>query len=139
MSNLIAPAALPDGSRVWMAPETMDFTRRLEELDPRLALVQDEAGAWSIWRVPEDGSDPVMICRSKPGAKLAPEVIERLRQRDTRAGHDPAAEMIRNNDRVVKETRDREDEARFLALDAVLSKAWRGRVPTTDEGFEAQL
>lgn len=87
----------------------------------------------------EDGSDPLMICRSKPGAKLGPELIERLRARDTRAGHDPAAEMIRNNDRVAEEIREREVEARFLALDAMLSKAWKGRVPSTDEGFEAHL
>jgi hypothetical protein len=133
VSGLIAPSSLPDGSRVWMAPETKDFVDRLEALDPRLALVQNPGESWSIWRVPEDGSPPVHVMRSKPGAKLCPEVIEMLRRRDTRAGHDPVEEIIRHNELAAKRAADAEEEAMFLALDKMLSKAWRGRVPTNVE------
>ena len=122
-----------------MAPETRDFTERLEALDPRLALVQNADTSWSIFRVPEDGSQPRMICRSKPGAKLSPEVIHRLQMRDTRHGHDPMEEIIKHNERRSKELEDQRVEARFLALDKMLSKSWRGRVPSTEEGFETML
>lgn len=137
--SLIAPADLPDGSRVWLAPETRDFVQRLEALDPRLCLVSNPDGGWSIWRQPEDGSPARHIMRSKPGAKLAPEVVERLRARDTRAGHDPVAEMIKANDKAIKDRIDKNVEERFLAIDRMLSKSWRGRVPQTDEGFEGML
>lgn len=139
MSGLIAPNSLPDGTRVWMAPETRDFTERLEALDPRLALVQNADSSWAIFRVPEDGSGAVCICRSKPGAKLSPEVIERLRRRDTRNGHDPVEEIIKHNERIQKDLADKEIEAKFVAIDNMLSKAWRGRVPQTAEGFESML
>jgi hypothetical protein len=137
--SLIAPMNLPNGSRTWVAPEVQDFVKRLEALDPRLALVQNENGSWSIYRVPEDGSEPRHIMRSTPGAKLDPQVIERLRARDTRAGHDPVEEMIKANDKAMKDRQDRTVEERFLAIDRMLSKAWRGRVPQTDEGFETML
>ena len=137
--NLIAPADLPDGSRVWLAPETRDFIRQLEELDPRLALVQNADSSWSIFRVPEDGSEPRCICRSRPGAKLAPEVIHRLRMRDTRSGHDPIEEIIKANERHAKHLADAEVEAKFNAIDRMLSKSWKGRVPVTAEGFETML
>lgn len=137
--DLVAPASLPDGSRVWMAPETRDFVQRLEALDPRLALVQNADTSWSIFRVPEDGSHAVCVCRSRPGAKLSPEVIDRLRRRDTRGGHDPMGEIIRHNNRVQKNLADKEVEAKFLAIDNMLSKSWRGRVPETAEGFETML
>lgn len=139
MSDLIAPSNLPDGSRVWLAPEVRDFVQRLEALDPRLALVSNPDGGWSIFRVPEDGSDPRCIVRSKPGAKLDPQVIERLRARDTRAGHDPVAEMIKANEKAQKDAEDRAVEAKMVFMDNLLSKAWKGRVPQTEEGFEAAL
>lgn len=139
MSEFIAPTDLPDGSRAWVAPEVIDFTRRLEALDPRLALVKEPDGAWSIYRVPEDGSKARHIMRSKPGAKLDPHIVERLRQRDTRSGHDPVAEVIRHNDLAEKHRIDEAVEAKMIVLDKVLSKAWKGRVPDTEEGFGAML
>lgn len=137
--SLIAPMNLPNGSRTWVAPEVQDFVKRLEALDPRLALVANADESWTIYRVPEDGSDPRAIVRSKPGAKLDPQVIEMLRRRDTRAGHDPVEEMIRANDKALKDRQDRNVEERFLAIDKMLSKSWKGRVPQTEEGFEAML
>lgn len=139
MSALIAPTDLPDGSRVWLAAETQDFARRLAELDPRLALVQNANGSWSIWRVPEDGTKPRHIMRSKPGAKLDPQVIEMLRRRDTRSGHDPIEEIIKHNEKLLKDKREKNIEDRFVALDTMMSKAWKGRVPATAEGFETML
>ncbi len=139
MSGLIAPTELPSGSRAWVAPEVRDFTDRLAALDPRLALVQNADTGWSIFRVPENGSDPVCIVRSKPGAKLSPEIIETLRQRDTRHGHTPMEEIIRHNAKVQKNAEEREIESKFVAIDNMLSKSWRGRVPATVEGFETML
>lgn len=133
-ADLIAPHALPGGSRVWLAPETRDFIQRLEELDPRLALVKNADGTWAILRVPEDGTGPVCVMRSKtPNAKLCPDVIEMLRARDTRRGHDPVEEIIRHNNKVQKDAEDKAVEQRFLALDKMLSKSWRGRVASNVE------
>ena len=137
--SLIAPLTLPNGSRQWVAGETQDFTARLAALDPRLALIQNGNGSWSIMRVPEDGSEARLIMRSKPGAKLCPEVIEMLKSRDTRAGHDPVEEAIRHNDKIVKDAEDAAAEARFIAVDKMLSKAWKGRVPKTLEGIETMI
>jgi hypothetical protein len=125
---------------VWLAPEVRDYTQRLQALDPRLALVQDTNGIWSIWRTPEDGSDSVCIMRAKrPDAKLDPAVIEMLRMRDTRAGHDPVEEIIRHNDRVVKAADDAIEENTNIAFDKMMSRAWKGRVPQTAEGIEAAM
>ncbi len=130
---------LPSGSVVWTAPETKAFTQALEMLDPRLALTIDGSGRWSIFRVPEDGSKAVHIMRSKPGAKLSPGVIEMLRARDTRAGHDPIEEIIRHNNKVQKDADDKAEELINIGFDHMMSKAWKGRVPVTDEGIEAAI
>jgi hypothetical protein len=122
-----------------MAPETRDFIQRLEALDPRLALVQNGDRSWSIFRVPENGAPPVCICRSRPDAVLSPEIIHRLQMRDTRGGHAPMEEIIRHNAKVQKDAEDREIESKFLAIDRMLSKSWKGRVPVTTEGFETML
>lgn len=116
-----------------MAEETRDFTKRLEALDPRLALAIDEFGHWSIWRVPEDGSEERCIMRARTAdAKLCPEVIEMLRSRDTRHGHDPVEEMILHNAKVVKDAEDAADEYQEEAIDHMMRKAWSGhRIPET--------
>lgn len=130
---------LPSGQIVWAAPETKAFTEALEMLDPRLALTVDQAGRWSIFRVPEDGSHPRCIMRSKPGAKLSPAVIEMLRQRDTRAGHDPIEEIIRHNAKVQKDADDKAEELINVGFDHMMSKAWKGRVPQTAEAIEVAM
>jgi hypothetical protein len=122
-----------------VAPETKDFTAALEMLDPRLALVKNPNGSWSIYRHPENGAPPVHIMRSKPGAKLSPGVIAMLRSRDTRAGHDPIGEIIAHNDKVQKDATDKAVEQGFVAFDTMMSKAWSGIVPKTDEGIEAAI
>lgn len=138
--GITAPTTLPGGQRVWLAPEVRDFTDRLHRLDPRLALVQSPDGRWSIWRVPEDGSDAVCIMRAKSvSAKLCPEVVEMLRMRDTRAGHDPMEEIIQHNAKVVKDADDKIEETTNIAFDKMMSKAWKGRVPQTAEGIEAAM
>jgi hypothetical protein len=40
---------------------------------------------------------------------------------------------------MVKEAEDRAVEEKFVAFDTMLSKAWKGRVPVTAEGFETML
>lgn len=135
--DIIAPTRLPNGARVWLDGETRDFIRRLNELDPRLALVQHTDGSWSIWRVGEDGSE-WLIARSKPYARLDPGVIEILRQNDLRrdSGEKIADRMIDHNERLIRENKERGADALAEAVDKALSKSWHGRLPTKGEGIE---
>lgn len=131
--DLIAPTRLPNGSSVWLDSEVRDFIRRLHDLDPRLALVKNGDGSWSIWRVGEDGSEH-HIARSSPGAKLDQAVIEHLRQRDlTRRGTNPIEQMIANNLKREQEIEQHAEEALEEAMEKVISKSWRGHIPTNVE------
>lgn len=132
---MIAPFRLPTGKTVWLDLEVQSFVDRLKAYDDRLALIKDNpTGRWEIWRVGEDGKEH-FILRSKPGAKLdAAKVIGMLQAGDTRApGNDPIGRMIANNERVENEMEKKVEEATLEAMDKVLSKAWRGRIPTNVE------
>lgn len=137
---LTLPKRLPDGSYVWLDPETVDFAQRLSELDPRLALVRNADTSWSIWRLAEDGSE-VCVARSRPGALLDPEIITKLRENDTQArGYTDLAARLEKHNAQVEQDRIADDEELLLeSVDRVLSKSWRGRVPVTDVGIEAAL
>lgn len=134
MTTLVAPRTLPNGARTWLSPEVSEFSDRLRDIDPRLALVQHTDNSWSIWRVGESGEENV-ICRSKPGASLGPQVLQRLVEGDTRrrGGGDFVEKMIRHNDKVVKDAEDAEVESKFIAIDRMLSKAWKGHVASNIE------
>lgn len=137
---LSVPKHLPDGSTVWLDPETVDFATRLHELDPRLALVRNADTSWSIWRVAEDGSEHC-VARSKPGARLDQRVIDQLRRNDTRrrGGTRLAEAILRHNEKVEKDRIAADEELLLESIDRMLSKSWRGRVPVTDVGMETAL
>lgn len=131
MPTMMQPRNLPGGRRAWLDGEVADFVDAMMRLDDRLALVQTEDGRWEIWRCAEDGGE-VLICRSAPGARLGPAVLERLARGDTRQ-HDVIGRMQRENDLAEKHRQDAEEEAYNVAVDRLLSRVWRGRVPTNVE------
>lgn len=138
MSFLI-PHRLPSGEPAWLDLEVKEFTDRLTEFNPSLGLFKAKDGCWIIARVDEQG-EPHIIMKSKPGAKLGPHVIEKLAQGDTRRrDNNPVEDMIRHNERLQREREEQANEAIMEAFDKVLSKAWRGRMPLTDEGIERAL
>ncbi len=133
---LTAPHTLPGGQRVWLDGEVQEFIQRLAEFDPNMALYQDPDGSWLIARIAEDGSVHY-IMRSKPGARLGPHVIAKLIEGDTwRRGNNPVERMIRHNEKVVRDSEAEAEEATLVALDKMLSKSWRGRVPSNVEDIE---
>lgn len=134
--SMMIPTRLPAGSTAWVDLEVRDFTERLTELDDRLALVKEPGERWSIYRVPEDGSPAKHILRSKPGAKLGPHVIELLRRGDTRNGATPIEDIIRHNTLVEKHRQDAKEEAAAVAFDRLMSKVWRGHVPSNVEDLD---
>lgn len=114
-----------------------DFTDALTRYDERLALVQTNVGHWEIWRVAEDGTEYRVIRSKVPGAGLGPGVIEMLAQRDMqRQGAQQVEKLIQHNERVEKEAQDKYHEAAYLALDKMLSKSWRGHVPSNVEDLD---
>ncbi len=131
MSTMTQPRNLPNGKRVWLDGEVAEFVDHLTQLDPLLALIQCDDGRWEIWRVAEDGSEHI-ICRSQPGARLGPEVLQRLAAGDTRASN-PFDKVIRANELVEKHRQDDMIESTFLGVDRLLSKAWHGRVTSVIE------
>ncbi len=70
--------------------------------------------------------------RSKPGARLGPHVLEKLVAGDRRR-HDVVEQTVIHNERATKAAEDAEDEATMVAIDKMLSKSWRGRVPSNVE------
>lgn len=135
--DIIAPTRLPNGAKVWLDGETREFIKRLNELDPRLALVQFLDASWGIFRVGEDGSEH-LIAKSQPYAKLDAMVIERLRHGDTwkRGGSRAVEETIEANVRAADRLRDQAADTMAEAVEKALSKAWRGRLPRKGEGIE---
>lgn len=132
--SLYAPVNLPGGQQLWESTEVHEFVARLKELHPDLCLYRRQDGAWEIWEC-SPYHPPAYIMRSKPGAKLSPEVIERLRAHDVRY-NDVTERVIQNNDRVKREADERAADAIYNALDRMLSKSWRGRVPTNVEDVD---
>lgn len=131
--SLIAPHTLPGGQRAWLDAEVQEFTQRLTELDERLALYQDPDGSWLIARIAEDGSIHY-IMKSKPGARLGPHVLQKLVEGDTRRrGHQPVEAVIRANEATARRNQEEAEEKALEMLDNVLSKSWRGRIPTNVE------
>lgn len=128
---LTAPQTLPGGQRAWVDGEVAEFTQRLSEFNPNLALYQNPDGSWLIAEITEDGGVHYVM-RSKPGARLGPQVIEKLKQGDRRH-HDVVGRVIAYNDKVSRAAAEAEIEGKFVALDKMLSKAWRGRVPSNIE------
>jgi len=102
MPGVVAPTTLPNGAVAWLDDEVRQFTRDLHELSPRLALFREADKGWSIVEVCEDGR-PRLVCRSKPNAKLGPEVIAMLREHDirSRANQDIAQRVISHNEKIV--------------------------------------
>lgn len=100
--SLAIPTTLPGGQQAWLDSETVAFTEALRELSPNLALFREADRGWSIWEVCRDGK-PRMVCRSKPDAKLGPEVIQRLREHDShsRANGNVVERMIAHNDKLI--------------------------------------
>ena len=96
MPAMMQPRNLPGGRRAWLDGEVADFVDAMMRLDDRLALVQTEDGRWEIWRCAENGSESI-VCRSKPGARLSFQILEKLAQGDTRRV-DVVDRMIRQND-----------------------------------------
>jgi hypothetical protein len=128
---MMQPRTLPGGRRAWLDGEVADFVDAMMRLDDRLALVQTVDGRWEIWRCAEDGSEH-MVCRSPVGAKLTLSVLERLAQGDTRR-HDVVEKMIRQNDLAEKHRLDAQEEAHNVAVDRLLSRVWKGHVPSNVE------
>ena len=131
MNTMIQPRNLPGGRRAWLDPEVADFVDAMMRLDDRLALVQTEDGRWEIWRCAEDGGEH-MVCRSPIGARLSPEILHRLAQGDTRRV-DVVDRMIRQNELAEKHRLDAQEEAHNVAVDRLLSRVWKGHVPTNVE------
>lgn len=136
---MLAPRTLPDGSRAWVDSHVKDFTDALTAYDDRLALVQNQRNhTWEIWRVAEDGSEYIVM-RSKPGrdAQLGPGVIQHLADRDARRHGTSLVEgLIKHNEKAEDDARARYEESAFLALDKMLSKSWRGHVPSNIEDLD---
>jgi hypothetical protein len=133
------PRNLPSGHRVFLPGEVADFIDAMERLDPRLCLVQRPDKGWSIWRNPEDGSPAVPVAHGpKGGGRLGPEILHRLAQHDGRR-FDVADRMLKANEKHVNDVNAKADEDKMVAYDKMLSKAWKGIVPKTEEGFEAAL
>jgi len=131
MPSITQPRNLPGGRRVWLDGEVADFVDALHDLDERLALVQTVDGRWEIWRVAEDGQE-VIVCRSPRGAKLDRSIIIKLAQNDARR-QDVVDRIIKQNDLAEKHRLDHAEESFNVALDRLLSRTWRGRVPTNVE------
>jgi len=135
MTGMLIPTRLPGGSQAWLDTETRDFVGRLTAFDPQLALVKNPNGSWEIWRVPLNGPEkPVM--RSRPGVKLdAAQVIAQLQKGDShsRAHVDPVEAAIKHNDKIMRQRDQEAAEAQLEAYDKMLSKAWRGPVPSNVE------
>lgn len=128
MASMTIPRNLPNGRRAWLDGEVSDFVDAMTRLDDRLALVQTEDGRWEIWRCAEDGSE-VIVCRSPQGARLGPDVLERLARGDTRRD-DIVGRMQRDNDLTEKHRLDAQEEAHNVAVDRLLSRVWKGHVPS---------
>ena len=132
--SLYAPVNLPGGQQIWESTEVHEFVARLKELHPDLALYRRNDGAWEIWECAPN-QPPAYIMRSKPGAKLSPEVIERLRQHDVRY-NDVAERTIKNNEQVKRDAEERAMHKLYDSIDLMLSKAWRGKVPSNVEDID---
>ncbi len=128
---LTAPQTLPGGQRAWIDGEVAEFTQRLAEFNPNLALYQDPDGSWLIAEITPDAAVHYVM-RSKPGARLGPQVIEKLAAGDRRR-HDVVGKVIANNDKIRADKAEADREAKLVALDNVLSKVWRGRVASNVE------
>ena len=114
-----------------MPGEVSDFIDAMERLDPRLCLVKRPDGGWSIWRSPEDGSDAVPVAHGpQGGSRLGPEILERLAQHDTRRVDNVGDRIIKSNEALVKRVNDKAEEDKMIAFDKMLSKAWKGHVPS---------
>jgi hypothetical protein len=131
---LTAPQTLPGGQRAWVDGQVAEFTQRLAEFNPNLALYQDPDGSWLIAEITPDGAVHYVM-RSKPGAHLGPQVIEKLAQGDRRH-HDVAGRVAAHNDKVERDSAEAEREAKLVALDNLLSKTWVGRVPSNVEDLD---
>lgn len=131
MPSMTQPRSLPGGRRVWLDGEVADFVDALHDLDERLALVQTVDGRWEIWRVAEDGQE-VIVCRSSRGAKLDRSIIIKLAQNDARR-QDVVDRIIKQNDLAEKHRLDDAEEKFNVALDRLLSRTWRGHVPSNVE------
>lgn len=132
--GLEQPRTLPGGERVWIDGQVADFVDALHRLDDRLSLTQTPDGRWSIWRVAEDGTEH-RVCISGPGARLDQSIIHHLALNDSRR-FDVAGDMIRANEQRIAAVDAKAEEDKMVAYDKMLSKAWKGRVPKTDVGFE---
>lgn len=129
--GLDQPRTLPGGFRAFLPGEVADFVDALEQLDPRLCLVQRQDKGWSIFRNPEDGSPAVPVCHGpKGGGGLGPAVIHRLAAGDSRRHPNLADQIIKSNEANVKAVDEKADEDKMVAYDKMLSKAWKGRVPS---------
>lgn len=134
--NLTAPHTLPGGQRVWLDGEVQEFIERLAEYDPNMALYQDPDGSWLIARIGDDGSVHY-IMRSKPGARLGPHVLQKLIEGDTwRRGNNVVEKIIAHNEKVARDAEAAAEEAFLVSLDRMLSRSWKGRIPTNVEDLE---
>ena len=132
--GLDQPRTLPSGFRAFLPGECVDFIAALEALDDRLCLVQRQADhprgpGWSIFRNPEDGSEAVPVAHGRPGARLGPGVIAKLAEGDSRR-HDVADRLIKGNEANVRRVVHEAEEAKMVAYEKMLSRSWRGRVPS---------
>jgi len=136
------PRTLPSGFRTFLPGEVVDFITALEALDDRLCLVQRSADhprgvGWSIFRNPEDGSPPVPICHGpRGGGGLGPEVIHRLAANDSRRVGNIGDKIIKANEKRVADVNAKAEEDKMVAFDKMLSKAWRGHVPSNVEDLD---
>lgn len=135
------PRTLPSGFRTFLPGEVADFVDAMERLDDRLCLAQRQADhplgpGWSIFRNPEDGSPPVPIAHGRPGARLGPGVLQRLAENDSRRHGNLADKIIKANEKRVADVNAKAEEDKMVAYDKMLSKAWRGHVPSNVDDLD---
>lgn len=134
--GLDQPRTLPSGFRAFLPGEVADFVDAMERLDPQLCLVQRQEDhplgpGWSIFRNPEDGSPAVAVAHGpRGGGRLGPAILERLAAGDARRHENLADRLIKANDKNVADVNAKAEEDKMVAFDKMLSKAWKGRVPS---------
>lgn len=132
--SLTLPQKLANGSQVWLDPEVMEAARIISAYDDRLSIVKNQDQSWSIYRVAEDGQEAV-VARSKPHAKLDPHfIVKKLQDGDTRRrGNDVVERVIKQNEKRERDMDSKYEDNVNDAMDKLMSKAWKGRIPSNIE------